>query len=352
MSRKVTAETKRRLPLLQAPDSVDVFSSTLEYTENPADIVADIISNADYGLNLSKAHFIRSELYDLKQVWASRGDTFNGLFDANTTAGAALDAVLRVGRSAKYQALGQFGFIRESQQTIPTQTFHDANISNLSITMIPASDATADVVNVTYRDRSSWQDLKVIGDADGVAGGNIETDINLFGIDNAAQAQREADALAKRNLYRRKKISFDVEMEYLLAKRGAMVALTHELIRAGQTHKLRNYSEVNGIYTLVLSQDIKQDAGVQYYCVLVRFDGTATQPHAITILDDRRVKFDAVIPAEDQQFSVGVEREATTLLVGKYDQIWQPVLITNIRPKDERHATIEGWYDHPSVYVD
>src|SRR3546814_2642197 len=110
--------------------SSDVCSSDLN--RSPADAFADIL-RASYGAKLPDARIDLAALAQLDQVWASRGDQFDGVFDQQVTVWEALTRVARCGRAVPFLQGGIVRLVRDEARLLPVALFSPRNIVKNSL---------------------------------------------------------------------------------------------------------------------------------------------------------------------------------------------------------------------------
>lgn len=210
------------------------WSPSAEATQSIAWALADILK-ASYGANLADKSIDLEALHRLDQIWNSRGDTFNAVFDSKLTVYEALSRVAKVGRAISFIQGGIVRFVRDEPKTIPVALFGPRNImkNSLSIQYIMPSEDTADSVCVEYFSEKTWKTSEVTGTFEGATADKTAT-VELFGCTNKQQALREATYMALANRYRRRIVTFTTELEGLVPSYGDLIAITHDMAHWGQ----------------------------------------------------------------------------------------------------------------------
>lgn len=87
--------------------------------------------------------------------------------------------------------------------------------NSLSIQYIMPSEETADSVCVQYFSEKTWKASEIVGAFEGSSSDKTAT-VELLGRTNKDQAQREAVYMALANRYRRRIVTFSMELEGLM----------------------------------------------------------------------------------------------------------------------------------------
>src|SRR5690606_36096368 len=125
IARRVRVVGTRKLKVW---DPVNGWSVNPVTTRNPAWAAADILRNVSYGRRLPTSRLNMPKLYQLSQLWATRGDNFDGIFDVTMQLWEALLKVCEVGRTMPMYYAGLIDFVRNEPKTLPTAMFSPSNI--------------------------------------------------------------------------------------------------------------------------------------------------------------------------------------------------------------------------------
>lgn len=116
---------------------------------------------------------------------------------------------------------------------------------------------TADEFQLEFFDRDNewtWQPMRVI--APGVDVPQRTSTENVRGVTTMAHAATLARFSMAQNLYGRKTISFELDLDYLDYKRGAVVALSHDLTQWGYGGRLYAFSKTANSFTLTFDDPV------------------------------------------------------------------------------------------------
>lgn len=240
-SRQINVIGTRKLPVW---DPVNGWSLAPQPTKNPAWAAADILRNSTYGRRLPTSRINIQELYRLSQVYDSRGDEFNGVFDSTSQLWDALSKVLRVGRTVPVNYAGLVDFVRNEPKTVPTFIFQPQNmVENTFSTdyMFVDTNSTPNYVQIEYTDGNTWDVATVDCILPGTAP-TVPSKVSMMGITNRAQAWREGMSMAASNRDQRRMISFTTGREGYLPRYGDLVQISHDVPQWGQSGEVLGFN--------------------------------------------------------------------------------------------------------------
>lgn len=213
------------------------------YTRSPAWVAADILRNTDYSRGVPDSRIDLQSLFELDQVWSSRGDTCDIVFDTRTTIWAALQAVLATGRAKPIMRGNVFTFVRDQEADLPVALFNMRNIvkNSFKVSFSMLNEDSADGVEVQFFNEQTWSNDYVTIPVPGVEESLEPAQFTIVGITNRLQAQREASYLVASSAYRRTSISFDTEMEGYIPCFGDLIAVSHDLMTWGTSGEFESW---------------------------------------------------------------------------------------------------------------
>ena len=299
-------------------------------TRSIAWALADILK-ADYGARLSDKSIDLNALYQLNQTWATRGDTFNAVFDSKLTVYEALSRTCKVGRAVPFIQGGIVRFVRDEPKSIPVALFGPRNIvkNSLTIQYIMPSEDTADSVCVQYFSDRTWKNSEITGSFSGSTSDKTAT-VELFGCTDKDQALREAIYMALANRYRRRIVTFSTELEGLIPSYGDLISITHDMPHWGTGGEVMS---VNGT-TLTLSEPVEFTEGQAHYLALRTRTGelsglyrvkAGSLPTEVILLDMPDIPIDTGTDAERTHFAFGMQDKWGTL-----------ARVTGIKPRSDK----------------
>lgn len=343
-SRKINCIAERKLPIWNPTTGWSAPTATRSIAWALADIC-----RASYGANLSDDRYDLAALYQLDQVWAARGDTFDARFDGRQTVWEALTNVARAGRAKPYQQAGMVRFWRDSPQTLPTAIFQPRNIkaSSFGMSIIPAVTDTSDAIRVSYFDERYWQQRDAMCATSGSVAAK-PADVQAFGMIQRRQAVAEGMYMAACNRYRRRIVTFTTEAEGLLPRFGDLIGIHHDMPSWGQGGDVIGWDLA--ALTATLSEPPVWTAGKQHYLAMVASNGRPTVPIAVT----KGLYDNTVVLASSPGFSpetAGYARERTRYVFGVSGKLYTEALIQRISPKEGLEVEIQAVVEDPRVHT-
>ncbi len=314
--------------------------STPQPTRSLAWAFADA-ARAKYGAGLENARIDLAALHALDQVWQSRGDRFDAVFDQGLTVWEALTRIARCGRALPFLQGGILRIARDAPRTLPVALFGPRNIvkGSFRVQYIMPGEDTADAVTVTYFSERTWRLDEIVAtlpnsEADVVA--DKPAKVELFGCTGADQAMREGLYMAAANRYRRRIMTFRTELEGLIPTYGDLIAITHDLPRWGQGGEV---VAADG-RALTLSEPLEWESGGEaaeppvHYLALRRRDGSLSGPWPVAPGGDERT----VILSEDLDIApyTGAEEERTHFAFGVGEAWGLRARVLAVRPRGEQ----------------
>uniref|UniRef100_A0AB39AI11 Central tail fiber J n=1 Tax=Pseudomonas phage vB_PaeS_HTN2 TaxID=3236647 RepID=A0AB39AI11_9VIRU len=348
---------------VEATGKVQTWSPAGGWTPKPvADntitwAAADILHNADYGKGLATSRIDMAGLYRLHDIWKSRGDTFNGIFDTTISVWEALQKVLRAGRAAPIYYAGKVEFIREEPQSLPVQMFQPRNIvqGSLSFDYNWPTSSTPNYVIIQYLDSTTWTRKEVECKLPNVAATKAAT-VELFGVTNRDQAYREGMFLAASNRYRRRNIRFSVEMEGQIVRYNDLIQISHDVADWGYSGVVKSFNAQTGV--LRTTEPILFPNN---NCVIAfrKRDGSAHGPFPITpdpSLVNEPNSFGCIVGGTVAQrqaiyISDGVRSERTLYQAGPVGKAGLKALVNKVQARGDDTYNITALEYIPHIYT-
>lgn len=190
-------------------------------SSNPAWIVADMLTDGDYGVGLSNARLDLAGFLTFADLWAQRGDQFNSIVRGPVSALEAAQKVLMAGRAQPLLAGALWSIVRDEAKTAPKFIFSGRSIkrgtSRVEFVMSPA-DNVGNVSLQFFNDADPNQPAEVavtLGDPS-----KKPRQLSIEGITSHEHAWREAVTFATADLYRRQTATFTVAYDGRMIARG------------------------------------------------------------------------------------------------------------------------------------
>ena len=211
------------------------------------------------GLGLDGARIDEDSIKAWGAWCAAQGLGCNLVLDRAITHGAVLSLIAQCGRASVSWQTGMLGVVWEEAGRPATALIAPGNILAGSFAVEYANGRAADEIAVRYIEPDlDWQYNTLRRLAPGVTGLPASTaTITLHGVTSGAQAAAECNLQAARQLYHRRRFSWEMAPEGLSLVRGDVVHLTHSLIDGGQAGRLAGGDGAS----VVLDRPVDVDAG-------------------------------------------------------------------------------------------
>lgn len=309
--------------------------------------IAWAIADACHTVGLTDSRIDLDALLYLDSIWQARGDTFDGRFDSTSTFWDALTKIAQAGRAKPYMQGGIVHIVRDQSVSLPVALYSMRNIkrNSFSLNFITPTEDTADAVQVTYFDSSTWKERTLtckLPDSTASKPAKVE----LFGVVNREQAYREGVYMAAANRYRRTMIKFETEMEGFIPSYGDLVAINHDLPQWGQHAEVVAWD--SSTKTLTLSEPMNWGSGT-HYVGLRRRDGSLSGPYVVTAGTSEY----KLVMAESPDFTpyTGQKEERTHIVFGWGDTWRQLARVISCKPKDEYTVELTCVNEDNSVHT-
>ena len=252
------------------------------WTEQPTRSIAwaafDVWTNDIYSAGLPSSGVDLTNFLAYDDFWTTAGHTFDNSFTESSSIIEALETVFKAGRAVPAMLGDTITIMRDEDRGLPSMIFTDREIvrGSLSIDYTLYNSALADGVVGSYLDETTWRVSEVSSAPDGTTLANPAR-VELTGVTKRAQAAGLARFQAAESLYRRTSVSFQVEAEGRLIRRGMAIAVQSELPQVwGESGEI---VAVSG-YTLTLDHDLPWTGGA--YLEIRAADGSYWGPVAVT----------------------------------------------------------------------
>jgi Putative phage tail protein len=297
--------------------------------------VADAARNTTYGAGLPDKRLDLDTLLQLDEVWAGRGDTFNGVFDTKGTFWDALTTICAAGRAVPMYFGGVISVVRDEIKIVRTALFTPDNMvpGSFSVQYAFYAADTPDYVDVQYLDEQTWQWQDVQCIPTGSPALNPST-IKMVGVTNRAQAWREGIYRAYANRDQRKQVAISTELDGLIPRYGDLVGVSHDMPKWGV------WGAVDGSDgdVVAVDQQLEWTPGAQHYVYFTWPDGSVTsalrvrQPDAV--IDGMSMQLVDPLP-DGLVFSDGFSTDPTRFAFGSaIDKAMQDCRLISATPGD------------------
>ena len=211
------------------------------------------------GLGLSSRRIDEEALKAWGAWCAAQGLGCNLVLDRAITHGEVLALIAQCGRASVSWQSGMLGVVWEEAGRPATALITPGNIVAGSFAVEYANGRGADEIAVRYIDPAlDWQYNTLRRLAPGVTTPPASTaTITLHGVTSSMQAAAECNLQAARQLYHRRRFSWEMAAEGLSLARGDVVHLTHSLIDGGRAGRLAG----GGTDSVLLDRPVNVDGG-------------------------------------------------------------------------------------------
>lgn len=205
------------------------------------------------GLGLPDSQ-IDIESLKLFMVWcAAKGFTFDYFLQETMSIGDLIDAIAAVGMGEKSYHTGRLGVIWFSDDQPVESVLNMGTIKAKSFSVDYDTQATADELEFQYFDRNrnnTWKSIRVL--APGVTTPVATARHPLTGVTTEAHAAVLARFHMAQNVYQRKTVNCEVDLEHLTFRRGTVIALSHDMTQWGYGGRVKAAVNSGGTVTLTL----------------------------------------------------------------------------------------------------
>jgi len=222
------------------------------------------VTNTEYGGRFADTRMDFQGYYDLAGLCEERGDTFDYDFTSTQPVPDALDIALGACRSKHKWLGGTLSVFRDEWASVPEVMLTDGEIVRGSMEIeyiMKPTDAQQCVVH-EYINEDTWQIEEAIAPRDATEEMIADaTRLQMEGVVNRAQAQREAEFLLRQNLYRRRHATFETEYEGRLLSIGTPILIQSDMpLEWGQAAKIARQVGVS----LYLDRPLTWESGQSY----------------------------------------------------------------------------------------
>lgn len=340
--RKISVIIRRWLPTWH-PDTG--WSAPVE-TRSIAWALADVLRNPIYGAGVPDNRIDLQSLYELDQLWAERGDTFNAVFDKKVTLWAALQTVARCGRARPIMRGSIFTFVRDTKPDLPVAFFNMRSTKNFKVSYSLTPEDAADGVEVSFFNEQTWATDYARVPLPGIEESVNPSTLNIMGITNMVQAMQEAKYVAADSTFRREQISFQTEMEGFLPGFGSLIAVSHDVVGWGTSAEAVSWNASE--HLMVITEPVTWGSG-NHYAMMSDKHGKPRGPYLVVPGQlPNSVSF-VDIPTGFEIYT-GTEMDRTRISVGEAETFVKMCKVVSMSPIDSLKVQIGAVVDDNRVY--
>jgi len=203
-------------------------------SSNPADLFRHVLQGAANAQALSDSRVDVDKLQDWHAFCAAAGFEFNMVRDFQASVWDTLADIAAAGRGSPTQVDGKWSVVYDYEQTVPVQHFTPRNSWGFELEKSFPDVPHAFRVRFSNREKNWAADERVVY-ADGYTSANA-TDFESLdapGITDPDHVWKFARFHLAQALLRPERWSLNVDFEYLVAQRGDLVMVTHDVLLVG-----------------------------------------------------------------------------------------------------------------------
>jgi len=273
-------------------------------SSNPASIFRHVLQSDAMASPLADSRIDLSSLQTWHTHCASEGYEFNMVRDFQSSVWELLSDISIAGRATPVQIDGKWGVAIDKEQTIPVQHFTPRNSSNF--------EAEKDFVDVPHalrmrfanKDTDYKQDERIVYD-DGydVGSATVFEQLDSIGMTDADHIWKHGRFNLAQMRLRPERWTLNVDFEYLVARRGDLVLVTHDVLLVGLKAGRITAVQVDGsgdCTGVTVDETLTMESGKSYgLSIRTRDNAGLTRGITLDVGDQTTVVFDSVIDSAD-----------------------------------------------------
>jgi hypothetical protein len=283
----------------------------------------------------------------LGAIWDARQDYFDGSFEKETTAEAALNVILRAGYANITAPRGILRPARDAQRSAAEKAvarlYSPQNSTDIVRSGSPVNPNDADAVNVKWMNPVTWTLETVKCRVPGAPAPKKILEMTVEGVNDRTHAWR----LGMRELmtirYRRWRYTFSTGLDSFASAYMDYAELSDYVPELPSGGHLRYW---DGAQTFVSNEPVQEGATV---AVLRRPDGTKFGPYPITVVDP--YTFTMAQPLDFAPIDeTNGGRMPTHVFTGTITEEFWPVLVSSVAPSSQFRANVQALGYDERVY--
>ena len=325
----------RILPRLQANGTYASPAPTRDITAAINYIITSLGESAD---TMDAAEFLT-----MHNLWTSRGEYLDAVFD-ETTAEAAIGVALQAGMAELTVDAGLLKPVREGIRTIHERSFSLQNTRdgiNSSFTGVRPDDN--DGVEVEFYDAGDNYETATIDCLLPGALGIKKEKIKLAGVTDKTRAWRIGMRAASAQRYNRWTYTFGTEMDGRACSYGSFIALNEDIPGWSQSALLKAYDG----NTLKVNEPLEWIDGNTYMCSIRRPDGSLAGPYYAT---RGASDYELVIGAKEVP-AISLQRELPIVVFGTTSEWSKDAIVVKIQPSGMHACSVTAKNYDPRNYA-
>lgn len=325
----------RILPTIQSNGTYASPAPTRDITAAINYIITSLGESAD---TMDAAEFLT-----MHNLWTSRGEYLDAVFD-ETTAEAAIGVALQAGMAELTVDAGLLKPVREGIRTIHERSFSLQNTRdgiNSSFTGVRPDDN--DGVEIEYYDTNDNYETATIDCLLPGALGIKKEKIKLAGVTDKTRAWRIGMRAASAQRYNRWTYTFGTEMDGRACSYGSFIALNEDIPGWSQSALLKAYDG----NTLTVNEHLEWIAGETYMCSIRRPDGSLAGPYYAT---RGASDYELVIGSQEVP-TISLQRELPIVVFGTTSEWSKDAIVVKIQPSGMHACSVTAKNYDPRNYA-
>lgn len=320
-----------------------------QLTRNPAWAFADILCGDANKRPVPHNRLDIDRLVEWADHCEAKGWNYDVVIDKQSTVFQKLQDMTPIGRASFTMRDGKYSVVIDKPQTVPVQHFTPRNSFNFSISRVYLDRPHGIKIRFINPD-SGWQeDERIVYDDgyDEINATKFET-LTLEGTTSADVAWSHGRYFLAVSKLRPEIAELTVDVEHLVAERGDLVYVTHDVPIWGYSWGRIKELNLQGANLLSMSLDEKYVGNTQknYVIRIRRVDGTSVQ-YDMTVEDletSTAVLADPPV-AVDANINIG-----DLYVIGLKNREMEEMIIKEIRPNPDLSATLLLIHHAPEVH--
>ena len=195
---------------------------------------------------------------------AAKGYTFDHWFDQAVSCQDALEAMAAAGLGSFSLHTGKHGVVWAADDQPIGGVVNMANMKAKSFRVDYATRELSDELEATWFDRdANWAPASLRVLAPGVTVPRATARYAPVGVTTQAGGLLAARRVMAQNIYQRKTVSWEMDLEHLTFRRFGVVALSHDLTQWGYGGRLEAATNTAGVVTLTLSDPVPAGTSIR-----------------------------------------------------------------------------------------
>jgi len=278
-------------------------------TSNPASAYRNVLQGPANKRPLADSRIDLPALEEWHEYCEDNGFAYNAVLDSTGTVFDRLQEIAAAGRASFGMRDGKFSVVIDRPQTVPVQHFTPRNSYGFRGRRVFPELPHALLVRFVNKDNGyQFDERPVYDDGQSEETATLFESIELAGVTSWDEAWRHGRFYLATAKLRREVYELSCDAEHLVATRGDLVLLTHDVMLVGIASGRVAHLEISGsdCVAVQLDEEIVMEDGTDY---VVRFrleDGTSLLCPVVTAAGaSTRLEFATPIPTGDPRPKVG-----------------------------------------------